>query len=281
VSEYTSVGCHTALWNYATQKYDRWVLSEKIDRKLAPLVSSYTSINTLVFDQRLTVGTGIHDGSARLLPYLVSLKDPFIFVSTGIWCVAFNPFSEDQLTAQDIAKGCLYYMDVDGQKVLANRQYLGFEFNRQIEELARHYDSPVKKIKKIKYDPDLDQAIRKAKERYFHFEDLIKAESGNNPLPDHFKLKKAYHQLVVELVDAQIRSIRSIIKKTDVHKIIIEGEFVHNELFLKMIARQFDRIRIYASHAIAGPAFGAAIALLPQRWSKKHFKRHYRLERVK
>ncbi|MBK8501251.1 MAG: carbohydrate kinase [Saprospiraceae bacterium] len=281
VSDYTSLGCHSALWNYDTQKYDRWVTAEKIDHKLAPLLSAYTSINTMVFDRRMTVGVGVSESSARLLPYLSAVKKPFILVLTGTWCVSLNPFSGDQLSVQDIARGGLYYMRIDGEQILANRCHLGFEFERQIEKLARLYNVSIKKIKKIQYNPALDQTIRRAKERYFHFEGPGVEEARNNPLPDHFKLKQAYHQLMVELVDIQVRSIKSIIKKTDIRKMFIEGEFVHNLLYSKMIARQFDGFRIYTSEAPAGAAFGAAIALAPEWWSKKHFKNYYQLKRVK
>jgi hypothetical protein len=150
-----------------------------------------------------------------------------------------------------------------------------------MERLARLYGSSVKKIKKIKYDPDLYLKLRTSKEHHFHFEDLDQRKVNFQPLPDHFKIKQAYHQLIIELVSTQVKSIKSIIKKTDIRTIYIEGEFIKNLLYVKMIAHQLEEFRIYTSEAPAGPAFGAAIALHPESWSKKLFKKFYGLQRVK
>ena len=36
----TSIGCHTALWDYKKQDYHTWVKDEGIDKKLAPIVDA-------------------------------------------------------------------------------------------------------------------------------------------------------------------------------------------------------------------------------------------------
>ena len=40
VSEYTSVGCHTILWDYGKNRYHDWVAKEGIDRVLPPIVAT-------------------------------------------------------------------------------------------------------------------------------------------------------------------------------------------------------------------------------------------------
>ena len=69
VSEYTSIGCHTALWDYRHHRYHPWVAAEGIEKVLAPIVSTQTAYPVTYRGKELRVGVGIHDSSAALLPY--------------------------------------------------------------------------------------------------------------------------------------------------------------------------------------------------------------------
>jgi sugar (pentulose or hexulose) kinase len=281
VSEFTSLGCHTALWNYTTRQYDDWVTKEKIDVKLAPLVSTFTSINSEVSGKKLMIGTGIHDSSSALLPYLTSVKKSFILISTGTWCVSLNPFSLDKLTAKDIANGCLYYMTTEGSPVLAHRLFLGFEFELQVNKLAMVYQTTLRKIQKIKYDQDIVKALQNNDKRYFQFAHLGMAEQTIQNLPKDFDLKTAYHQLMGELVERQLISIKSILKNAPIKKIIIDGGFAKNNLYLKMLAGKCKPMVIYANRTPAGSALGAGIALKPEWWSGKWMKSNLKLKKIK
>jgi len=44
VSEYTSIGCHTMLWDYSKNDYHRWVYEEGIDKILPPVAQDETSL---------------------------------------------------------------------------------------------------------------------------------------------------------------------------------------------------------------------------------------------
>lgn len=280
VSEYTSLGCHTALWNYSLKEYDHWVKMEKIDKKLATLVPAFQSINCRVLAQKIKIGIGIHDSSAALLPYLNAISDPFILISTGTWSVSLNPFSDEPLDAQDIANGCLYYMRPDGKPVIAQRLFLGYEYEHQVRSLSNKYKVSAKKIRKIKYDAKVDKKIRRNAERYFQFTYLGENELGL-PSPEiKLNLKKIYHQLMAELVDLQIRALEHIIKNARIKSIIIDGGFIKNEVFLKMLVARIPGLPIYSSKTPAGSALGAAIALMPECWSKKYFRKNYKLQRV-
>ena len=94
VSEYTSIGCHTALWDYDKKDYHEWVYQENIHKILPPIVSTETSINMNYNGKRIKIGVGIHDSSSALLPYVRSVKKPFVLVSTGTWSVSLNPFAD-------------------------------------------------------------------------------------------------------------------------------------------------------------------------------------------
>ncbi|MFK7936987.1 MAG: FGGY family carbohydrate kinase, partial [Saprospiraceae bacterium] len=70
VSDFTSTGCHTSVWNYEQTEYNALVYAEGINEKLPPIVATDTSINKNANAQFLRIGVGIHDSSAALLPYL-------------------------------------------------------------------------------------------------------------------------------------------------------------------------------------------------------------------
>jgi sugar (pentulose or hexulose) kinase len=58
-SDFTSVGCHTALWDFERGQYHDWVQREGLDEKLAPLTKD--SIASVV--DGIMVGVGLHDSS--------------------------------------------------------------------------------------------------------------------------------------------------------------------------------------------------------------------------
>lgn len=138
VSDYTSIGCHTMLWDYEKKDYHRWVYEEKIDKILAPIVPTKTYWYMEYNGKVLRVGTGIHDSSSALLPYMQSIEKRFILVSTGTWSISINPFAKGILSTGDIKKECLFNRRVDGSPVKVSRLFLGNEYKLQIKALSNH-----------------------------------------------------------------------------------------------------------------------------------------------
>ena len=93
-SDFTSIGCHTALWDFTKNDYHDWIKIEGIDRKLAPITTH--AIATELPDGTL-VGVGLHDSSSALLPYSAEQNDPFMLISTGTWCINLNSFNQTPL----------------------------------------------------------------------------------------------------------------------------------------------------------------------------------------
>ena len=78
--------------------------------------------------RKITFGIGIHDSSSALLTYLLKGKESFLLLSTGTWCVNFNPFSSTSLFDENqIASGATAYMKIDGSPVKTSRLFLGEE----------------------------------------------------------------------------------------------------------------------------------------------------------
>src|SRR5690606_40247859 len=107
--------------DYNKKDYHKWVYQEGFHKILPPIVSTETRINMNYNGKRIQIGVGIHDSSAALLPYVRSLSDPFILVSTGTWSIALNPFTSTALTEKEVSKNCINYMRINGKQVKASR----------------------------------------------------------------------------------------------------------------------------------------------------------------
>ncbi|HYC84409.1 MAG TPA: FGGY family carbohydrate kinase, partial [Chryseosolibacter sp.] len=117
VSDITSIGCHTNLWDFRQGTYHEWVSREGIMEKLAPPVWPSERFQAHYKGRTLIVGAGLHDSSAALIPYLKSFSQPFILLSTGTWNISLNPFNNAPLTAEELAQDCLCYLTYEGKAV--------------------------------------------------------------------------------------------------------------------------------------------------------------------
>src|SRR5690606_4831859 len=136
LSEYTSIGCHTSLWDYSKKDYHYWVYKEELHKILPPIVSTETSINMNYNGKRIKIGVGIDDSSAALWTYVRSLEDSFILGCTGTWSIALNPFTTSPLSEKEVSKNCINYMRINGKQVKASRLFLGNEYKIQVQKLA-------------------------------------------------------------------------------------------------------------------------------------------------
>ncbi|MBC7890709.1 MAG: carbohydrate kinase, partial [Sphingobacteriaceae bacterium] len=149
VAEITSIGCHTALWDFGQQKYHRWVFDEGLYAFGQMGLPSFVTI----FRRGFEVGVGIHDSSAALVPYLLAFGEaPFLLLSTGTWCITLNPFSTAVLSTADLRQDCLSYLTFRGDPVRASRLFAGNEHERRVNVLAEYFSVPTDFYKNVVYD---------------------------------------------------------------------------------------------------------------------------------
>ncbi|HEY9490124.1 MAG TPA: FGGY family carbohydrate kinase, partial [Chryseosolibacter sp.] len=122
-SEITSIGCHTNLWHFQNMDYHYWVKQEGILDKLPEITPSDMLVQPSGYSH--SVGIGLHDSSAALIPYLVSYADPFVLISTGTWAISLNPFNAAPLTKDELECDCLSYLQYRGAPVKASRLFAG------------------------------------------------------------------------------------------------------------------------------------------------------------
>jgi len=224
VSEYTSIGCHTALWDFSKKEYHKWVTQENIKNLFAPIVGSDHTFLTDLFGEKIEVGPGIHDSSAALIPYLTKNQKPFLLISTGTWSISLNPFNEEPLSVEELENDCLNYLQTDGKPVKAARLFLGQEYQYQVEELMKYYSFSEKEINEIQFDDGFLKNVNR-EQFYFNFKNL-KPHWQMPKKTDYsfFKnIKEAYHQLMFELVEMQYASAQLAIGKTPIQQIFIDG----------------------------------------------------------
>ncbi|WP_051200146.1 FGGY family carbohydrate kinase, partial [Flavobacterium subsaxonicum] len=172
VSEYTSIGCHTNLWNFDAEEYHAWVHAEGIDKILPPIVPTSASINTTYKDKKIKIGVGIHDSSSALLPYILSKKKPFLLLSTGTWSIALNPYNSESLSTEDIENNCLNYLRIDGKRVKASRFFMGNEYRLQVEKLTDYYEKEYGYHREVRFDQDIYLKLMEKPAVYFKFEGI-------------------------------------------------------------------------------------------------------------
>lgn len=279
LSEYTSIGCHTALWNYETKDYHDWVYQEEIHKILPPIVSTETSVNMNYNGKRIKIGVGIHDSSAALLPYVRSIKKKFVLVSTGTWSIAFNPFAEEAISNDIEDKEAINYMRINGKPVKATRLFLGNEYKIQVQKLDKHFGVSEDYHRSIKFDYDSYFEIVKDFQHYFKWESIVDADMPSETIIPFDKFEHAYHQLMTELVLLQLKSIKKVIGEDDIKRLYVDGGFSDNDVYIKLLSHYFRDKKLRTTDSSLGSALGAAIAISDSKLNSKFLKNNYSLKK--
>jgi sugar (pentulose or hexulose) kinase len=257
-SDYTSVGCHTGLWNVNNNLYHPWVFAENIDQKLPPLTLSAIAGEK----DGITIGTGLHDSSSALIPYLQQYKKPFLLISTGTWCINLNPFNTEPLTPQELAKDCLCYLQANGKPVKASRIFLGREHEYQAKRIAVHFGAA----------EDFYKIIGKpASTSINNF--LPSCMKGSGPQPQkqsgewdlsvYKNENEAYTALMKGLTDLLRESI-DLVDMDEIVDFYIDGGFAANPLFKYYLQQNYPEKNITAVEFPQATALGAYLHIKKQ-----------------
>ena len=257
-SDYTSVGCHTGLWDFARGDYHAWVRRAGLDQHLAPLTTDPVAA---VVDGVL-VGVGLHDSSAAVLPYLHGHAGPFLLVSTGTWSVTLNPFSRRPLTPALLARDCLSYLSPAGRELPAARLFLGREHDYQVQRIASHFHVGADFYRAAAAASPLPPAAGAAPFRpwVMHGTGPYPAEPAEAwDLAGYPSAPAAYHELLRGLVALQAESIR-LIRQAE-PTIFVDGGFARNALFCQLLGEAFPGVSIQTLEVPQATALGALLHL--------------------
>jgi L-fuculokinase len=260
VSDITSIGCHTMLWNFDEGDYHGWVQNESLAGRLAPLVSSEHVEKVNVDGRELLIGTGLHDSSSALIPYLASFTEPFVLVSTGTWSITLNPFNQSPLTHQELKRDCLCYLTYKGMPVKASRLFAGHIHDEGVKRLNAHYHKGPGYFQHVAYDSSKAEQADSFSEKAFEKTDLSNV--------DGFDL--AYHLLIADIVARQVEST-NLVMSSNVHKIFVDGGFSRNDVYMRMLSQSYPGREVYSAAVPQATALGAAIAI-HDHWNTRSLK---------
>ncbi|KYP15434.1 FGGY family carbohydrate kinase [Flavihumibacter sp. CACIAM 22H1] len=260
-SEFTSIGCHTGLWNYKKHNYHEWVLKEGLTEKLAPIVPSSHKEQVNYKGRNFWCGVGLHDSSAALVPYMEAASQPFALLSTGTWCITLNPYNSQPLTREELAADCLSYLSYKGNQIKAARLFGGQEHENQVARIASCFGTTAEELINTSIDPHFEPAGPVTGIDLPASAALIDSISFRYRNPASFMhAKQAYHQLIYDLVYVQIRSLQ-LVCGAETNLLYLDGGFVHNKLFLHFLQTQLPDTRVEIAPFSQASAIGAALAL--------------------
>ncbi|MGI4736600.1 MAG: FGGY-family carbohydrate kinase [Janthinobacterium lividum] len=259
-SDYTSIGCHTGLWDFARRDYHEWVKREGLHEKLAPIIQD--PIAGVV--DGVLVGVGLHDSSSAILPYLSEEPEPFLLVSTGTWAVTFNPFNQQPLTPELLRRDCLSYLSPTGQPMPAARVFMGREHDYQVGHIANHFHL------KSEIRTEFYKSLRQLQPVNLQAPPFRPwCMHGTGPFPEQpaepwdlsaFRwATEAYQHLVQGLVAILAASIKLI--RQDEKIIFVDGGFARNALFCQLLGEAFPEAVVRTLKVPQATAFGALLHL--------------------
>ncbi len=264
VSDYTSIGCHTGLWDFEKMDYHDWVKNEKIEALLPPILPGNSLLKTKPELGSVPCGIGVHDSSGALLPYLKQETEPFALLSTGTWAITINPFNKTALSESELNKDCLQFLSITGQPIKISRLFIGEEHKYQVEEMYAYWKLPLGTYKKLRFEEAMYEKVSKSSQKRIGFQYLKPADYGlekadKSDWGSFPEFTEAYYTFLHELTDIQVASIRLVLDGAPVSRLFVDGGFNANYIFLDMLRKKLPGIEIIPSDFPNGSALGAAM----------------------
>lgn len=269
VSEYTSIGCHTAMWDFDAHTYHQWLSDEGI--QLPQPVANDITYDADVAGTQIKTGIGIHDSSASLVPYFSESDDPFILISTGTWCIFMNPFNNEPLTPHQLKCDSLCYMSIRKQQVKSSRLFMGHIHDIHNEYISLHFGVGNDYYKKLTTTDDkISRLISNRKPMFFRQGVPDGYLDKSVSLSVFSTFDEAYHQFMADLVDVCMDSLSLVIPAGDASKVVyITGGFARNEIFTRLLAGRLQDRKVYISEMDNATALGAAMAVWHKAFGDK------------
>jgi sugar (pentulose or hexulose) kinase len=262
-SDLTSIGCHTGMWDFEKNRYHEWIQQEGVALKLAPIKPANKTYKAPYLGNtgnNYNIGIGLHDSSAALIPYLINFIEPFVLISTGTWCISLNPFNQSPLTVGQLKNDCLQYLQYQGRPVKASRLFSGFEHEQQGKRIAEHFNYDAINFRNLAFNQKIDGYLKSNFPQNQNF--------SRRNLSDFKNAAEAYHQLIRDLIRAQISSTLLVLKDSRVKRIFVDGGFSKNSIFMHLLAASFPDMEVFAASMSQASAVGAALAI-HKDWNTK------------
>ncbi|MCG9792319.1 FGGY family carbohydrate kinase [Flavobacterium algicola] len=263
-ADYTSLGAHTAIWNFDKMKYHKWLESENISLP-EPKKGKQARIS-MVNGQEIAIGMGLHDSSSSIIPLLESNENSgneFVLLSTGTWIICMNPYSKESLTQEQLNNDCLCFMTPDKQQIKSSMQFLGCVHEVNAIELSNHYGVTKSHFLDFTLDAGRCTTILAKKEHKFFPDDIPEnfiSELKNFDCFDDYE--HAYYQLIYEIAERVYQGILRILDKNNsLKEVYISGGFKRNDMFVEYLRQMMPNQQILFPKGENASALGAAILM--------------------
>ncbi|WP_225206706.1 FGGY-family carbohydrate kinase [Novosphingobium huizhouense] len=269
VSEVTSLGCHSDLWNPLANDFSPLAKRMGWAEKLKPVVRASDVVGTLTADIATATGlspdvrvlAGLHDSNAALLAargFAEIADNEATVLSTGTWFIAMRtprtapePAAHAALLPE--ARDCLVNVDAHGSPVPSARLMGGREIEALIEIDTRRVD--------IKPDqPALLAAVPQVLRHNRMILPTLCGGCGPYPKatftwinrPDDWYERRALACLYAALVaDTSLDLIGAS------ERLLVEGRFAEAEVFVRALAALRPDCQVFTANAHNDVSFGA------------------------
>jgi len=268
VSEHTSIGCHTMLWDFDRMDYHLWLAQEEISLP-APIPVGET-FPVAMGGKTIEAGIGIHDSSAALAPYILAAPENFVLISTGTWCINMNPFNNEPLTAVELEQDCLCFLGVHGKPVKSSRFFLGRIHDLNMERLEEYFFMDESAYKGVEPQLGTVRELWESGEEtqvFFRKDIPVGLVDLGVECRQFGSFDEAYTRLMVDLCRKVIHSISLILgEKDSTEHLYITGGFARNPIFRTIMCLAFPGKRVFTSEVDNASSLGAALVMADKVW---------------
>jgi sugar (pentulose or hexulose) kinase len=217
---------------------------------------------------------GIHDSNASLLPYLISVREPFLLLSTGSVCVVMHPAASVALSNDELGKVVFYNLSAFDDPVKTTIFLAGLEFDLYLGLLAsRHTQQANPAFERSLLEDILKRStefILPAIIPFGMFPDspgriveggltLPFGDVATGKTPEFFgDYARAYTILTLSIA----LHTRTALARAGLEKgmpVFIEGGFSHNDIYSTLIASLYPDAAVALTNLNEASAFGAAL----------------------
>ena len=261
-ADFTSVGAHTATWDFDNMQYHDWLTKESIH--LPEPCKGTEAVITELNGETIAIGSGLHDSSSSIIPILENEKgEDYVLLSTGTWIIAMNPFSKETLTQHQLQNNCLCFMTPEKQQVKSSMQFLGRIHEVYIKALSEYFKVGINTHMDLVLNISLCKELIDQNTRTFLSEGIDTDFEANNDLLQKFlSYETAYYQLIYEMSKKVISGIDLITdENVEISNVFISGGFNRNEVFIKFLTLLKPNISVKISDCKNESALGAALLM--------------------
>ncbi len=262
-ADYTSVGAHTATWDFDKMQYHSWLQRENISLP-EPSSGSIASMHN-INGETVAIGIGLHDSSSSIIPLLEDNKTnrEFILLSTGTWIISMNPFSKETLTQFQLRNKCLCLMTPIKEQVKSSMQFLGHTHEVNALEISSYFGVEKRHYLKLTLNKQLCEKIFLKDDNIFFKEKITKDHKGDlKQLLNYSYYEQAYYQLIFEISKLVHEGIKLILDaNNNLKDVFISGGFYKNAIFIHYLSLMMPDQEVQFSKGKNASALGAALLM--------------------